>query len=432
MNFPCPRAAAYLLLTIRQKMPIEKTEPAMLHHRAVRVGRGFIGNAQISTGTVMATRIDILEDVEGFAALAPAWRRLHAAARGGPFSSPEWIAAWIATYADTPVRPVIATAWRDGEIVAALPLGLRRRRLVSGTLPVTVLEMLCDARAGFHDVLVAPGHEDVVAQLTAALRSGGRCSAIDLSPLAKTPGTVALAAAAEAQGLRLRRREEIRSAVSDLSGGWEAFLQRRSREFRKSLRVNHRKLEQREHAFHSARAPGPEADRVLSGLLDLSARCWKARMGTDIGSEPRTRRFIEALWHHMAPHGTITVNLLVIDGQEAASYLALEDEESVYGMITDFDEAFREFSPGRLIVAAGFMEAAARGRQRADNLRYTPFTERFADSSYTFERLRLCPRNGPADLLLGAAERLRPIGSEARRWWRRRSRKRIAYKDKVN
>lgn len=380
----------------------------------------------------MATRIDVLDDMQGFSALAPAWRRLHAHARGGPFSSPEWIAAWIATHADTGVRPVIATARRDGEIVAALPLGLRRRRLVRGGPPVAVLDMLCDTRAGFHDVLAAPGHEDALVQLLAALRAGAKWSAMDLFPLAVTPGTAALAAAADAEGLRLRRRDEIRSAVSDLSGGWDAFLQRRSREFRKSLRVGHRKLARLDHVFHAARVPGPEADRVLSGMLDLSARCWKARMGTDVGSDPRIRRFIEALWHQMAPLGNITVNLLVVDGREAASYLALEDEENIYGMITDFDESFRDFSPGRLIVATGMMDAAARGRQRADNLRYTPFTERFADSSYTLERLRLCPRFGPADLLLGAADRLRPIGSEARRWWRKRSRKRIAYKDKVH
>ena len=79
----------------------------------------------------MAVRVEIVTDLARLAALGPEWARLHAAAGGGPFSSFDWLSAWVAAYADADSggRPCIMLAWAGDALAAAMPLAGRRAPL---------------------------------------------------------------------------------------------------------------------------------------------------------------------------------------------------------------------------------------------------------------------------------------------------------------
>ncbi|KIC10762.1 hypothetical protein RA19_10240 [Leisingera sp. ANG-M1] len=150
-------------------------------------------------------------------------------------------------------------------------------------------------------------------------------------------------------------------------------------------------------------------------------------MGTDIGTDARTRQFFQELWRRMSPRGTMVVQLLVIDGQEAGSCICLDAGNTTYGLILDFDERFRKLSPGRIMSWQGVTAAADRGIHYSNLLRSTPFLDRLADEFESFQRLRICRRYGYADLLLAAQELLRPVGAKARKLKQLRTRKRSAF-----
>ncbi|KIC16246.1 GNAT family N-acetyltransferase [Leisingera sp. ANG-Vp] len=370
--------------------------------------------------------MEIVTDPGALEALRPAWAELHRASGGGPFSSMGWILAWIAGFGNG-ARPRIGCAWRDGQLVAALPLGVNRAPLWKGGPRLRRLSMLCSDRAGFHDVLAAPGHGREAAGLMENLLAARDWDVADLTPM-RVAGAYGRIRAATAQGrLRNRQRGEIRAGVCRHDDGWEACLSRRSRDFRKSLRSGRRALAKTEFQLLTATKPGPAADRILDGALTVSARTWKARMGTDIGTDTGTRRFFQALWRNMSASGTMAVHLLVIDGREAASCICLEAGDTSYGLILDFDESFRKISPGRIMAATCIETAAARGLHYTNMLRSTPFLDRLADDFESFQRLRICRRYGYADLLLTAQELLRPVGARARKLKQLRTRKRSAY-----
>ncbi|WP_264212621.1 GNAT family N-acetyltransferase [Leisingera thetidis] len=374
----------------------------------------------------MAAKFEIITDLAALEALQPAWTELHGACAGGPFSSMDWILAWAAAFGQDAV-PRIGCAWRDGQLTAALPLGLKREALWPGGPRLRKLSMLCSDRAGFHDALAAPGHEEDAAVLMAEMLAARDCDVADLSPMRTGRACGRISGAAGGGRFRSRQREEISAAVCRHDDGLEACLARRSKKFRRSLRAGHRALETRDHELLTADRPDAEADRILEGALVLSARSWKARLGTDIGTDTRTRVFFQELWRRMSASGTMVVHLLTIDGRPAASSLCVEAGSTAYGLVLDFDESYGKISPGRIMAWRGIESAIARGMDRSNTLRSTPFLDRLGDSFETFHRLRICRRYRQADLWLAAQDLLRPVGKKARKLKQLRTRKRSAF-----
>lgn len=378
----------------------------------------------------MATTVEFIDDLDKLRRIASVWATFHREAGGGPFSSSEWLSAWVEAYGNSGPTPHVGLVWRDGQLVAGALFGFERRSkgAVTSSLKFRKLVMLCRERAGYHEVLALPGHEDAAALLLNAVVKNGGWQLIDLTPMKSGPALDAFCAEARASGLMVLQRNEIKADISDLSDGWDGYLARRSSNGRKTLRSTLRDVDAQAHRLSQTGSPGPEADAVLEKVLDLSQHCWKAQMGTDIGTDPRARTFFRTLWRGLSARGAMRLNLLEIDGKSASAATTLVENGLEYGMIVDFDEAFAAYSPGRYIISQALINAASRGIRHMDFLRHTAFTERFADHSADFVRLRLCRRFGVAGIWLALKERLRPIGRELRRRHKLRTRKRAAFK----
>lgn len=361
------------------------------------------------------------------------WAALHAAAGGGPFSSHDWLAAWAASYGGAGVAPRIGLAWAGGRLVAAMPLGLRRRRLVPGGPRAGVLAMLADERAGFHEVLAVPGTAGLagVRALLDACLAQQDWDLLDLTPLRGADAVEALVVQAQARGLAVWRRDEVRWAFSDLRGGWPAYLARRSPNFRKSIRSARNKVTDAGGRLRVIRGDEVDAAAGLDQALDLSARCWKAQMGTDIGSNPRIRGYMADIWARFAAGDAARLLLLCIGDRAVASFFMLRSGDRAFGLICDFDEGFAALSPGRHVVSHALELAAAEGAASFNMMRLTPFLERFADEVHSFERLRICRRFSLPWLWLSVADRVRPLARQLRKRYRQRHYKRIAFKDRA-
>ncbi|MEZ5911940.1 MAG: GNAT family N-acetyltransferase [Paracoccaceae bacterium] len=201
-------------------------------------------------------------------------------------------------------------------------------------------------------------------------------------------------------------------------------------DLRKSLRGTAQAVREAGGVLRIARQPGPEAEAILGAALDLSARSWKGRSGTDIGTQASDRRFISAIWRRFSARGAMWIAILEIEGLCAASFFLLHDGARGYGLISDFDEAFAALSPGRHILAEVLRAAAEAGLDSVDLLRATPMTERFADATPSFSRLRLYRRAGVFALWLGGERLLAPLGRNLRKARRQRRRKRVAFTDR--
>lgn len=374
----------------------------------------------------MSVRIEFLTDEAEIRQVLPDWKRLHAETGLSPFSSAEWIDAWLNAWPCAERRPLFLCAWQGDRLVAGWPLGLSRDQLIRYGPKDNCLRPLCDDKAGFHELLVSEDAKPQIPAMLRALQKAASWRVLDLTPMWPTPTFEEVMRCASQQGLRVRLREEIRTPLADLRNGWDEYLATRSREFRKSLRSGHRKLAALDHRFHSEYVSVEGGRSVLDKMFLLAERGWKARLGTDLSTNAELRQFVESLWERMAPEGTIGLHLLEIGGTGAASCLTIDCGRTRFGLVKDFDERFARLSPGRLLTSAVMEDAANRGVQTFDLLRTTPFTSRFSSETAPLYRARIVRRFGAVDMLLALEDLLRPIGKAARRRRKMMTRKRAS------
>ncbi|HYA43301.1 MAG TPA: GNAT family N-acetyltransferase, partial [Syntrophobacteraceae bacterium] len=144
-------------------------------------------------------------------------------------------------------------------------------------------------------------------------------------------------------------RESMRSPYIRTDSDWDAFLKSTDVKFRKQLRNKKNKLSKagkvtiEEHTTHSP--------AVLEEVFSVSAKSWKHREGTSMVSTPERRRFFERLSSVASREGWLSIWLLRLDGRPIALEYHLKHQGRTHGMRGDFDEAYREVSPGSVLEA---------------------------------------------------------------------------------
>jgi len=103
--------------------------------------------------------------------------------------------------------------------------------------------------------------------------------------------------------LHLRVGEPTPRYVVDLEGGVEAYLARRSSNFRRSLRKAERRARAAGITFEAAHAHSPaDADAVFERILGVERRSWKGREGVGI-DDGRMSSFYRAMGRRIAAQG---------------------------------------------------------------------------------------------------------------------------------
>jgi len=234
------------------------------------------------------SKVEIVSDFARFTALRQKWEALHRAAGGGPFSSFDWVSSWLEVYLTDAIKMRIILVWDGDDLAVAVPLACENLR-ISERLP-----------------------------FKAKTRSY-----MDLTPVKQSEALAALVSAAQQKGLWVNTRDEIETAIADVSGGLEAYMTRLSSSTRKKMRSLDRKLRKEGAEVQIAGQAGAGEDAVLAAALDVSSRSWKAQGGTDIGSQSSDRAFFEALYRRLSPKGKIRVMTTELDGRLMKAVIAM-------------------------------------------------------------------------------------------------------------
>lgn len=364
------------------------------------------------------TKVRVLADWTEFEKLRAPWDELAEASRAGIFVSHEWLTVWYEAFGGGH-EPRVVLLWRDGQLVAAAPFCLTSRRIRRLPLRYSVqcLSMMSNHETPFSQLLVAPGHDDAVKKMLNTLADKSiEYEMCQFEPIRDDARLEDLREGASRLGLPSTWCDTTRSVTVDISEGWDAYLAAGTKSFRKKIRRERRNLAGANHRWWRGDEAGPE---LIERALAVSVKSWKGRSGTSIGSTDHAQAFYRGLWETFGPDGLMQLNVLEINGADAGCLIALRGRDVVYGMKIDFIEEFRDYSPGRMMVA-DFVERSARaGLREVDMLRQSPFTAEFCKEGYGLGRFRLFPRWNLPALWYSLEERLRPVG----RGWRRRKRR---------
>jgi len=302
-----------------------------------------------------APRSLLVERPEDLDPYLSAWDEL-AVASGRPFCAPAWMLAWWrrGREGDARLRAVVVL---DGDRAIGIgpffaqvgPLRLAEYRLLGAGF--------CH-RVG--PVAVAGREDEVAAAIAAALAAATpRPASVVFEGLDARDPWPELIRRHWPGRAQLRTDVTMRSPAIDLAEGYEGWLGRRDRKFRKEARRTARRLG--EEGVDGRLTADPEA---IVALLRLHHRRWEERGGSNVGAE--AQGVLTEAAAALGATGRLQVALLEgPDGAVAAELVVRAGEAAVFWG-GGFDPDWAKLAPGMQALLLALEDAAAAGVREAD------------------------------------------------------------------
>ncbi|MER6343114.1 GNAT family N-acetyltransferase [Streptomyces sp. NPDC001595] len=302
--------------------------------------------ARPAARTTPARTTEVVTDEAAFAALGPAWERLHRRCGAAtPFQSHAWLHAWWRSYG-RPGRLRLVLVRSGADLVAAAPL-MRVHR------PLPALVPLGGAISDYGDVLVDDSlGDEAVAALADALARAARGALIDLREV--RPGGAAERVYARWSGPRHRLDDSL---CLELPAAPLAELVARlpSAKHRQRARAQLRRLDTL--GIERRVVAPPEVERALDRLLELHRLQWQGRKVTPEHLRPRFRDHLVRAAGPMVRSGDAVVTEFRLDGEVVAVDLTLLSARLAGGYLYGAHPVLRQC---RADVALMLLDAATR------------------------------------------------------------------------
>ncbi len=346
------------------------------------------GNLLDVSPTVAAgePRLETISSADAFARLEGDWDVLvRAMPRPSPVLLHGWLREWWRHYGEEG-ELAVHVAYRDGRLVGALPLCVRRRR------GLRVLTFLGGGHSALADLLVAPGESLATGQ---ALAGRVASSNHDFADLYGLPGDNLLTQALGDTRLHLVERGE--APVLDIDGTWEdLYHAKMSSKKRSQNRRRMRNLEQIGKVEVVVARTKDELATALEDAFELHDLRWSGRPDGSEFATPTGRRFHHAAILALADADVPRIVTMKVGGRPAAFHYFFALEQRMYVHRMAFDPALARFSPGWLNTLDTIEVAANDGLKRVE---FLGGAERY--------KLELCDRLEPLYEGFGLAGSLR-------------------------
>jgi len=297
--------------------------------------------------------------------LADEWRELcEEAADDQPFYRPEWIQAYIRAF--VPRARILLLAVRRGQrLCLLLPLVLERTTL-SG-VPIRKLRAPVNAHACRFDAARSSGWEGeaAIGACWDYLAKLGSWDLLEFRNAAEGSTVDRLVEAARASGFHAVQVPERPNPCVPIPADPKLLTQMPlNARLRTKLRQVRRQLTD-QGPLQLKRVDTADRD-AIERFYELEASGWKGQESSAIVCNPGTRQFYDEVALSAARFGYFSLYLLEWRGQLLAAHFALTHQGRYYSPKVAYNEKFKEFVPGHLIVSEILHDCVARGIQSYD------------------------------------------------------------------
>jgi CelD/BcsL family acetyltransferase involved in cellulose biosynthesis len=331
------------------------------------------GPARGTADSPMTVRVDVVDDPAGFARLEAEWNALlDASPDPNVFLTWEWVSIWWAVYGGRSRLHVLVARDGEGRLQGIAPLK-RRRLSVLGMGFGDVIEFIGsggDVTPERLDFIIRTGAEKPVAAAFAeALAADATCAGIDLQPFAATSKARPFVLAAFRDGGPGAVSEVPHSVcpILTLPATWDAFIQARSRNYRKKIGEYQRRCARDHGATLRWTATPAELERDMTVLIDLHTRRWAGE--SRAFRTPQYIEFHRRFAERLLASGKLRLFVLESrDGPLAALYCFAQGERySFYQSGRDPDRS--KHRPGLVLMHGAIQHAIEEGSAIFDFLR---------------------------------------------------------------
>jgi CelD/BcsL family acetyltransferase involved in cellulose biosynthesis len=317
---------------------------------------------------VRPARIELIEDLQGFIELRPAWTELlQASAANGPFLTWEWLQAWWTHLRGSAHLQLVAVyASPDDELIAIAPLLMTDAPLP----PFSKVAFLGTGGAGsdYLDVIVRRGREREGVQAIARFLES-RKRALHLTHL--PPASLASRVADELRGYgwtASQRTPAVCPFIRLTGHSWESYLNSLGSSHRANVRRRTKALSA--HAEFRFERATTDAERhlFLTMLAGFHAQRWDTRGGSTTFETPALCAFHEETTRLAMGLGWLRLFALRVDGAIAAVLYGLIYDGRFFFFQHGFDERYRRQSVGLVLMGLAIRSAIEEGAVEFDLL----------------------------------------------------------------
>ncbi len=292
------------------------------------------------------------------------WRGLlEHVGNGSPYWRPEWILAALRAY--SPGAKVLVIAVRQGgNLCAILPLVDERGKFAG--LPAHKLRApLTTAGVGIDIPCSVSGaaRSEVFDAIWKAIKSKRDWDVLELPSVFEGASIERLSALAENDGLAIGRWTLPLIASFSIPHGPAAAEELEKYPRHPKLRSKVRQREKKLAALGPVRLRRTEQDSAaaLQVFYEMEARGWKGRAKSAILCDPRNRQFFDEVMREAEKLGHLCLYTLELDGKAIAAHIGFTYRDRYWAAKSTYDENYREYAPGHLIVKAILRDCHERG-----------------------------------------------------------------------
>jgi CelD/BcsL family acetyltransferase involved in cellulose biosynthesis len=167
-------------------------------------------------------------------------------------------------------------------------------------------------------------------------------------------------------GVRVRSPGQSTRMIASLDSGFDGFLGRRSRKFRKGLRSSTRRCHDAGIELRVLRAEdSTTADALFHRCLRVESESWKGAGQCGFAEGPMFA-FVQTLCRRSATGPGVDFVLAERDGQDVAFLIGVQHGGVFRGVQMSYDRAWRSLGLGSVLQSEAIRLAAERGAERYD------------------------------------------------------------------
>ena len=347
-----------------------------------------------SVNSPASLKIEIVADIQGFAALQEEWNNLVDRSRNGFVTLTwEWMFTWWEGFNEG--RQLHILLARDGtRLVGIAPL--QRRRIRNFGLVFQRLEFLASGEdeadeicSDYLDFIIEPDREEEI--LAAFWRycqsNASQWAEVHLSSVRADSPTAVFLSTNVSEAVSPRAT----SVVVPLSDDWEKFLMTLSKKMRFRVRRHRRLLADKGPVLFERLSSAPDIAARFSQFISLHQQWWQSRGKPGCFSSHRFTAFHQTVSQRLAERGLVDLYFLSVAGQAVAARYAFHFKGRLFDYQTGVDP---EFDPhiGVGVECTGYCieDAISRGFNEYDfGEGLQPYKQRWTDQTRETVNIRI-------------------------------------------
>jgi len=302
--------------------------------------------------------------LEVFDRLGDEWREfLDQVENDSPYWRPEWILAALSAYSPE-AKVVVITARQQGRLCAILPLVEERGEFAG--LPARILRApLTTAGVGV-DIpcgLFGAARDEAVAAIWKVIKKRPGWDVLELPSVFEGSAIEQLSLLAQNDGHATGRWTVLLIAFFSIPQGPTGIDDLEKYPRHPKLRSKVRQREKKLAALGTIRLRRTEKNGAqdLQCFYAMEASGWKGREKSAIVSDTRSRQFFDEVAREAEKFGHLCLYTLEVDGKPIAAHIGVTYRGRYWAAKSTYDENYRDYAPGHLIVKAILRECSERG-----------------------------------------------------------------------